>query len=299
MKSNGLTVLIAATLAPFAAPAVAQDYSLDPAYGTVTLGAGFPDDPHVVALSSGGSNDASALGSPCVGYVASAPDVRLNYTSGSYPLVLSVLSDADTTLVVNGPDGNWYCNDDGGTGTNPLLAFDYPQTGQYDIWVGTYGSSDLHDAHLYISEVAGAEYNAADIAPDPSLYPTHGSLSLTSGFRNDPYTIYLQSGGPSDASLLGSPCVGFVDAAADFRLYFSAGKFPLYFNIASSADTTLVVRAPNGTYYCDDDGGEGLNPLVWFTNPQSGDYSVWVGTYGSTQTNEAQLRITELGAVTD
>ena len=40
--------------------------------------------------------------------------MRLNYRAGSYPLIISVASRSDTTLVVNGPDGSWYCDDDGG-----------------------------------------------------------------------------------------------------------------------------------------------------------------------------------------
>lgn len=136
-------------------PAAAQDYALDPTYGTVTLSVGFTPDPQVVNLQSGGSIPASNISSSCTGYIANAPDVRLNYTAGSLPLILSVASGADTTLVVNGPNGSWYCDDDGGNeGMNPSLRFNTPQSGQYDIWVGTYGSSSLEPATLHISEIS-------------------------------------------------------------------------------------------------------------------------------------------------
>ena len=145
-------LLAAATLATAAAPAAAQDYSQEPSYGSVTLYSGFTPDPYRVNLQSGGSIDAGNLGSPCTGFIANAPDFRLNYESGSLPLYITVASGADTTLVINAPDGSWYCNDDT-NGVDPLVTFTQPQSGQYDIWVGTYGGSDLNSAELRISEL--------------------------------------------------------------------------------------------------------------------------------------------------
>ncbi len=137
-----------------AGAAVAQDFSLPPTYGSTSLNSGFTNDPRTVNLSSGGSIDASGLGGGCRGYVASAPDYRVNYSAGStFPLIFSVNSDSDTTLVINGPDGRWYCDDDSGNGLNPSYRFSNPGSGQYDIWVGTYASASLQSATLYISEV--------------------------------------------------------------------------------------------------------------------------------------------------
>lgn len=134
--------------------AVAQNYSLNPTYGTLNLSAGFQPDPQVVNLQSGGSINAQSLSSSCRGFIANAPDVRMNYNAGGYQLFISVDASADTTLVVNGPDGRWYCDDDGGnSGLNPLIRFGTPQSGQYDIWVGTYGNASLQPAQLYISEI--------------------------------------------------------------------------------------------------------------------------------------------------
>lgn len=135
--------------------AVAQNYNLNPAYGTVNLTGGFTPDPYVINVASGGRNDASrTVSSACRGFIADAPDVRLNFRAGSLPLIISVASNADTTLVVNGPDGSWYCDDDGGnTGMNPSLRFGSPQSGQYDIWVGTYGNASNQPAQVNISEL--------------------------------------------------------------------------------------------------------------------------------------------------
>ena len=154
-----VAAVAAATLTLAACATVAQtgggpDYSASPTYGTLNLSAGFTPDPRVISLEAGGNLSAGNVSSSCRGYIATAPDVRLNYRAGSYPLILSVASRADTTLVVNGPDGSWYCDDDGGVnGLNPALRFSRPQSGQYDIWVGTYGSGSLESARLHISEV--------------------------------------------------------------------------------------------------------------------------------------------------
>ncbi|MXO72188.1 peptidase S1 [Alteraurantiacibacter buctensis] len=149
------SLLLAACSLALTTQAAAQDTSARPTYDTVNLSAGFPNDPYSVSLSSGGSIDASNIGSPCRGFVANAPDVRLNYDSGSLPLYIYANSDSDTTLVVNAPDGQWYCDDDSNGGLNPQVTFLKPQSGQYDIWVGTYSGSDLRPATLYISELAG------------------------------------------------------------------------------------------------------------------------------------------------
>ncbi len=145
--------LCAATFA--AAPALAQDASLDPVFGSVTLKAGFKPDPHSVDIVAGGTEDASHLGGACVGMVGEAPDFRLDYTAGSFPLNLWVYADVDTTLVVNDPNGDWVCNDDGagdGGNVNPGLRWANPPSGVYDIWIGRYGTGDGADAKLVITE---------------------------------------------------------------------------------------------------------------------------------------------------
>ena len=80
-------------------------------------------------------------------------ELRLDYTAGTFPLTIYAQSDADTTLLINLPDGTWVANDDGpNTGLNPLLRFPNPQSGRYDIWVGTIGK-DNAKAKLKITEL--------------------------------------------------------------------------------------------------------------------------------------------------
>ncbi len=132
-------------------------YAFDPAYGAIELTAGFQPDPRAQEIAAGGNIHASVLGGSCTGWIAQAPDYRVHWTAGSgqLPLVFSVNSAADTTLVVNDAQGNWVCDDDSGNGPlNPSISFQNAPSGQYDIWVGTYAEGDLQPSVLQVSEVS-------------------------------------------------------------------------------------------------------------------------------------------------
>jgi hypothetical protein len=147
-----MTLAAVAALTATAAVA-APNPNAAPISGEIALSAGFDGDPRVINVRAGGINNANQISQGCAGFISDAPDVRLTYSSGSFPLIVSVASRADTTLVVNAPDGRWYCNDDGGNGANPSIRFNSPQTGRYEIWIGTYSSGSTQPARLHISEV--------------------------------------------------------------------------------------------------------------------------------------------------
>jgi hypothetical protein len=147
-------LLAAATAATISTAVLAQpNFNREPSFGTINLNANFAGDPRVIDVTAGGRLDAATIHEGCVGSVANAPDVRLNYSAGSLPLIISVASDSDTTLAINGPDGQWYCDDDSGEGVNPSVRFDSPGTGQYDIYIGHYQQGRSIPARLYISEL--------------------------------------------------------------------------------------------------------------------------------------------------
>lgn len=151
MRLTQLALAAAISTAVLAAPVVAQNFNLPPAFGTVTLTAGFMPDPQFVNMTAGGNIPADRLGRDCAGTIAEAPDVRLFYTSGNFPLYLFANSRDDVTLVVNLPDGSWICNDDF-IGLDPGIVLNRPPSGQYDIWVGVYGGGTA-PARLGISEI--------------------------------------------------------------------------------------------------------------------------------------------------
>ncbi len=132
----------------------AQNTNTDPNFGTLNLSTGFQPDPTTVGVVSGGTINAANVANGCVGFISNAPDVRVNFAGGSLPLILSVNSSEDTTLVVNAPDGQWYCNDDGGNNMNPSVRFNNPRSGRYEVWVGTYGVNSNYSGTLHVSEVS-------------------------------------------------------------------------------------------------------------------------------------------------
>ncbi|GGK48072.1 peptidase S1 [Salinarimonas ramus] len=133
-------------------PVVAQNYNRNPAFGTFRLGAGFSPDPYSINVRAGGTRNAAQLGSACAGSIADAPDVRIQYQAGSFPLSFTVRSNSDTTLVINDPNGRWYCDDDSAGNLDPLVRFNQPSSGQYDVWIGHYEGGSGVRARLDVSE---------------------------------------------------------------------------------------------------------------------------------------------------
>ena len=137
-------VLMASTVGAAPEPAQAQNAGLSANFGSVKLRAGFTPDPYTVDIYAGGSIDAYSdtdLPAACVGKVSDAPDFSIDYSAGSLPLAFRVVSKSDTTLIVNGPDGRWSCDDDSFGDSDPQVVFRRPQSGKYDVWVGVYTGS--------------------------------------------------------------------------------------------------------------------------------------------------------------
>ncbi len=153
--------LAAALVVLFASPiiVVAQDYDLTPSFGTHDLVSGFEPDPAEYASYAGGSIDLSQQeDSGCVGFVSDAPDIRISYTGieYDYPLGFITESEADTVLLINAPDGSWYCNDDYSEefGVSAGIEFITPMEGIFDIWVGVYEEEDSYTpATLLVTEL--------------------------------------------------------------------------------------------------------------------------------------------------
>jgi len=144
-------LFVAAAVLMAGTPAFAQDASQNPVFGEVTLSAGFDDDPFQRRFRGGGPNDASRLPGACTGNVGTAPDFRVTYTAGSAPLIFRSVSLADTTLVINGPDGRWYCDDDSFGNLDAEYRFNRPQSGVYDIWIGVVNGREA-DATFVVTE---------------------------------------------------------------------------------------------------------------------------------------------------
>lgn len=303
MRAFVHTVAAVAAFGLMAAPAYAQRVNTGATgtYGQVSLTNGFEPDPYTVTVNGGGPVDASTLSADCVGYIAQRASFTLNYRAGEWPLFISGVSDADTTLVVRAPNGTWFCNDDSGGSLNPSLAWEHPSSGRYQIWLGRFGTqNELATGMLRISELApeGEADGAVGDGPDFALDPAYGAVDLAAGFTPDPHTQAIAAGGSINAAVLDAPgCVGWIAQAPDYRVNWTAGSSgrPLIFSVNSDADTTLVINDAEGNWICDDDGGNhGLNPAIVIQSPASGQYDVWVGTFSQGDLQESTLNVSEL-----
>ena len=132
------------------------------------------------------------------------------------------------------------------------------------------------------------------VAQDFKLKPNFGEKKLETGFEPDPFKKAIISGGDKVVTVNGVKMR--ITEAPDFRLIYKAGDtFPLSFYVSSETDTTLLINLPNGKFISDDDSGGNLNPLITLEKPMSGQYDIWVGSFGAKGKNaKATLFITEL-----
>jgi hypothetical protein len=138
------------------------DWTLEAWYDEFDLASGFDPDPWDsggIIAGSTDSDDVSYLGGSCVGYANQNPEYEVDYQDGGYSASLLrfyfVADDAneDTILVINAPDGSWYCGDDSYGSANPTVDFPNPTYGVYDVWIGTYDEQVLVNGVLYITEL--------------------------------------------------------------------------------------------------------------------------------------------------
>ena len=132
------------------------NYSLPPVSGSTALTSGFVPDPYTVGVTAGGPANVSYLGGGCVGYTTAAPSFSLNYTSGAFPtLRFYFVGGGDTTMIINSPNGSYYCVDDSFGTLNPTIDFNSPSSGRYDVWIATYSQGASVGGTLYITENTG------------------------------------------------------------------------------------------------------------------------------------------------
>jgi hypothetical protein len=288
IQAASLALLLGLSAGAGIQSAHAQSAHFDPTYGYISVTRGFGSQSF--SLQAGGQIMASDVGSNCSGYIANAPDYTIDFQgAGRVPLDISVNSSTDTTLVVMGPDGSVYCNDDS-DGLNPALSIGHPRAGNYAVWVGTYSDGDIYpDATLIVSARPGGVRQPVGF--NAQAAPTYGIIEVARGFGSQHFD--LQAGGTISANAINSNCSGYIADAPDYTIDFQGlGRVPLDLAVQSSTDTTLIVVGPDGDIYCNDDSND-LNPALSIASPRAGAYTVWVGTFSRTDTYpNATLTIT-------
>jgi|SRR5690554_799928 len=124
--------------------------------------------------------------------------------------------------------------------------------------------------------------------------PVYGYLRVQSPFTPDPVHVSVAAGGRVNARELGfhPGCSGFFNPEAPhIKLHYLASSIAMQVYVSSAADTTLIIRDPNGQWFCDDDS-LAKNPAVRFATPKSGVYSIWVGAFGGGRP-QAEVFVTE------
>lgn len=105
-------------------------------------------------LVAGGSFEAyTRFGDACNGFIAQAPDFNTQVIDGGVSVEFTVRSAEDTTLVVRGPDGAVYCDDDSAGDLNPLLLLENATPGTYDVWLGTFSPAGFAPASLSLRDI--------------------------------------------------------------------------------------------------------------------------------------------------
>jgi len=319
-RMRTLTTLFLLSAMALGANAQTLNHRATPIFGTITLRAGFTPDPHVSSVNAGGSTRNPISGTGCTGFLnASAPDLKLNYTAGSLSLTISAHAERDLSMVIRTPDGRFVCDDDSGEGLDPLITFDSPRSGEYAIWIATYSQTDQRPtSRVTISELRrNARHGMTATPTTPSTpsspntpyvpavsnehnwrgAPLFGTVTLRGGFTPDPQYATVTAGGPTRTPLTGTACRGFYNLnAPDLKLNYTAGTLPLTISATADRDLTMVIRTPDGQFLCDDDSGEGNDPLTTIRSPRSGEYAIWIGTYIEINPRpQARVTFSELG----
>ena len=141
---------------------------------------------------------------------------------------------------------------------------------------------------------AACVLGVAPLAQSAGRSGNAGEISLQSGFGPVPRSIAVQAGGYRFASGISRSCAGLIGGDPTLKLSFtSSSRRPLHIGVMAQQDTTLLIRAPNGLWYCDDDGWGNQDPLVSFEPAMSGTYEIWVGSYERERTVGATVMISE------
>lgn len=183
----------------------------------------------------------------------------------------------DTYLMVVGPTGRYWENDDTGGTTNSAIDLTLPSTGDYRIVASAYragmtGAYELKARNAATGVAAVANANTNTNATSAAAVTRTGTLAA-----GDPT---LDSGEFADRYNFTWP------AGASFDVRVTSTDF----------DTYVIVREPGGEQHDNDDEAQGnTNSRLQVTTTEAGAYQVLVTSYQPGQTGNYQLQITPSG----
>lgn len=287
---------------------------------TINLNTGFMPDPQRFPGVAGGVVSAQTVQADCRGWIPAQPSYVLQSPTGFRFLRIFAESGQDTTLMVRGVTGTW-CADDT-YGTNPGVDLRGLPPGRYDVYVGTYAQGQAAQYQLVLSELPNTVPGNSNIQPnfpppgpgpgpgsipgpgpgggygrtnlgrlDPNARPSGRPLNVPPIVRR-PVAVMGRTNGEFDAASIRGEgtCRGWVEAAPSHLMMLRAPQTFLSLFVLSAADSTLIVRRPDGSLVCNDDR-YGLNPGIQGSFP-AGLYQIWVGTYREGENRPYRITVT-------
>lgn len=123
---------------------------------------------------------------------------------------------------------------------------------------------------------------AADVAMDDRAALV--ALDLQAGFPLDPTFVSINAGGDLNSAVIAPECAGFINTQPVVTVDWTGETEFVEVFFVSNDDSTLVILAPDGQIYCNDDANDQLlDPVVELTNPIPGKYRIWAGSYARNQ----------------
>ncbi len=113
----------------------------EPLLGRIEFGPETRIDPRIIFDIQPSETEAFGMGQGCAGFISpSQPDLVISAQPGLPQLMVYMASDADSTLVISGPDGQLYCNDDFEQ-LNPGVMIPNAPAGDYAVFAGSYSGA--------------------------------------------------------------------------------------------------------------------------------------------------------------
>lgn len=296
------------------------DASQPAAHGSAQLQAGFLPDPFWRVVMGGGALSVPALDAQrnsleigsflpdtqCAGFTSSQPDFSLSWggTSTRLNLLFRASTLENAALTVLAPDGSWHCNRDFAPGWfDPQVQIINPPVGTYAIWVNheTISNAPLIGV-LYATErnISPEQISRADSLSIANVIglevntPSAQQATLQD-YTTEPINLGAHTGGGAttvtvDDDLLYNPfgmCTGYYTTQSTFSLNIPIPQAYLrlfFINALETGDPTLIVRMPDGHFYCSDDSYGTQNPtLNIIGNTSIGTAQVWIGNYSENE----------------
>jgi len=113
----------------------------EPMLGRIEFGPETRIDPRIIFDIQPSETEAFGIGQGCAGFITpEQPDLVITALPGLPQLMVYMASEADGTLIISGPDGQLYCNDDFEQ-LNPGVMIPNAPAGDYAVFAGSYSGA--------------------------------------------------------------------------------------------------------------------------------------------------------------